>query len=138
MARTFALAAERLGHRESARELRQQQNRVFERHLEWVPEDARARILLANNYAWLGSQADAMRELQRAVALRPNDSNILYNAACLYGILQMKVEALRLLKRVNEVGYSRWDWVARDPDLVCLHDDPEFRKLVGLSERPAS
>jgi serine/threonine protein kinase len=134
----FALAAERLGHRESARELRQQQNRVFERHLEWVPEDARARILLANNYAWLGSQADAMRELQRAVALRPNDSNILYNAACLYGILQMKVEALRLLKRVNEVGYSRWDWVARDPDLACLHDDPEFRKLVGLSERPAS
>jgi serine/threonine protein kinase/Flp pilus assembly protein TadD len=133
----FALAAERLGQTESARQLRQQQNRVFDRHLEWVPEDARARILLASNYAWLGNQADAMRELQRAVALRPNDSNILYNAACVYGILQEKAEALGLLKRAREVGYSNWDWVARDPDLACLQSDPEFRKLVGLNERPA-
>ena len=127
----FALAAERLEQPESARQLRQQQNRVFERHLEWVPEDARAHILLASNYAWLGNQADALRELQKAVALRPNDSNILYNAACVYGLLQKKDEALALLTRAGEAGFSNWDWVARDPDLACLQGDPEFRKLVG-------
>jgi hypothetical protein len=24
------------------------------------------------------------------------------------------------------------NWIAKDSDLDCLHDDPEFRKIVGL------
>jgi len=126
----FQLAAERLGQPESARQLRQQQNHVFERHLEWVPEDARARILLASNYGWLGNEAEAMRELQRAVALRPNDSNILYNAACAYGTLKKSAEALAMLKRSAEAGLSAWQWWSRDPDLACLHGTPEFQRLI--------
>jgi len=133
----FLLAAERLGHLESARQLRQQQNRVFERHLEWVPEDTRARILLASNYAWVGNEVEAMRELQKAVALRPNDSNILYNAACVYGVLQKADDALALLKRAGEAGLSASDWWARDPDLACLHGNPEFQRLIEEAKRKA-
>jgi len=133
----FSLAAERLGQPEVARQLRQQQNRVIERHLEWVPEDARARILTASNYGWLGNEAEAMRELQRAVALRPNDSNILYNAACVYGTLQRSAEALAMLKRAAEAGLSAWQWWARDPDLACLHGSPEFQVLIEEAKRKA-
>jgi hypothetical protein len=57
-------------------------------------------------------------------------------AACTYGILGRKAEALDTLKKAFAAGYSNQNWVARDSDLDCLHDDPEFRKLVGLSEAP--
>jgi serine/threonine protein kinase len=133
----FMTAAERLGQTESVCQLRRQHRRALESHLEWVPEDARARILLACNYASLGNEEAAMRELQKSLALRPNDSNTLYNAACLYGMLQKKAEALTLLKRAGEAGLSKWDWVARDPDLACLQGDTEFQRLIEEGKRKA-
>jgi len=126
-----------VGQLEKARSLRQQQRGALERHLEWVPDDVRARILLANSYAFLGNETEAVRELQRAVALRPNDANILYNAACTYGILQKKEEALALLRRAKENGWSNIKWAARDPDLACLHGDPEFQQLIKQDQPKA-
>jgi len=55
---------------------------ALENHLKHVPEDARARILLGANYARLGREQDALRELNLAVTLRANEASILYNAAC--------------------------------------------------------
>ncbi|MNC97550.1 hypothetical protein D3C83_152450 [compost metagenome] len=72
-----------------------------------------------------------MTELERSVAMRPNDANILYNAACTYGVMGKKEEALNLARRTIEVGYTNTPWMARDPDLACLHDDPEFQRLCG-------
>jgi hypothetical protein len=43
-----------------------------------------------------------------------------------------------MLKKAFAAGYGNRHWAARDPDLDCLHDDPEFQKLVGLNERSAS
>jgi len=131
----FFAAAEHLGQMELARRLRQQQIHAIERHLEWVPDDVRARILLAADHAFFQNEADAMRELQKAVALRPNDALILYNAACVYGILQNRSEAMAFLKRARTVGWSKWDWVARDPDLACLQDDPEFQQFIAEGQR---
>jgi len=122
----------RLGREEDAGRLRQKQLKAMELHLERVPEDVRARILLAASYASLGREADAVRELQMALALRPNDPNIQYNAACTYGCLQKKAEALALLRKAKECGFSTMEWAARDPDLACLHGDPEFQKVVGM------
>jgi tetratricopeptide (TPR) repeat protein len=129
----FELSLERLGRRGEANQLAERQRRALEQQLEMVPEDVRARMLLANRYASLGRNEDAIRELQIAVTMRPKDSNILYNAACTYGILQKKVEAISLLKRAIEAGYRNIDWFARDPDLQCLHGDAEFEALVGHS-----
>ena len=28
-------------------------------------------------------------------------------------------------------GFSDFDWMQKDPDLNILHDDPEYKKLVG-------
>lgn len=49
-----------------------------------------------------------------------------------------KVEALETLKKAFAAGYGNPNWAAKDPDLSCLHEDHEFQKLVGLSERTAS
>ena len=124
----------RLGRDKEASALRERHQRALELHLGRVPEDVRARILVAALYAELGRESDAIRELQMALVLRPNDGNILYNAACTYGLLQKKEEALTLLRKAKESGFATMEWAARDPDLACLHDDPEFQQLVGLED----
>jgi serine/threonine protein kinase/Flp pilus assembly protein TadD len=134
----YGNALERLGRKEEADRLRTRMTGVLRQQLELVPEDVRARILLASNLAFSGEEEESVRQLQTAVALRPNDGNILYNAACTYGVLGRKAEALETLKKAFAAGYGLRDWAAKDSDLDCLHDDPEFRKLVGLSEASAS
>jgi serine/threonine protein kinase/Flp pilus assembly protein TadD len=130
----FLLSLERLGRKKEAEQLRDRMTRVLRQQLEVVPEDVRARILLATNLGYCGEAEESVRHLQTAVALRPNDGNTLYNAACTYGVLARRPEALETLKKAVAAGYGNLNWAARDSDLDCLHDDPEFRKLVGLSE----
>lgn len=125
----------RLGQTEAARNLHQRRMRVLEQQLERVPEDVRARILLASSFASAGDEGPATRELQIAVALRPNDSNILYNAACAYAKLQKKLEALDMLERSQACGFGNTDWWTRDPDLTCLRDEPKFHEILAKSGR---
>ncbi len=130
-------SVERLGQVEASREIRKRLARVLQQQLELVPEDVRARVLLSAQYASFGDEAAATRELQIAVALRPNDSNILYNAACTYGIFGRKKEALEMLQRGIAAGYHNFDWIARDSDLACLREEPEFKRMLEEGQRKA-
>ena len=129
----FVVSLDRLGRKVEATRVRERQGRALERQLELVPDDVRARILLAVQYASIGRSDDAVAQLQRAVHLRPDDGNTLYNAACVYGILGRAAEALDMVRRALAAGYSNFDWVRRDPDLALLQNDAEFRALVGLT-----
>jgi non-specific serine/threonine protein kinase len=131
-------ALDRLGRKKESEHVRERMIKVIRQQLELVPEDVRARILLAANLAYFRQDEDeCIRHLQTAVALRPGDANTLYNAACTYGILGKKAKALEIFKRALGAGYSNLNWAANDSDLDCLHNDPEFQKLVGSSEGPA-
>ncbi len=121
---------ERLGRKNSAAALRVKHAKTLERQIEIVPEDARARVLLAGTYVEDGRLAEATELLRRATELRPDDANIHYNAACVYGLLADKPKALAALKKATELGYSNWDWISRDTDLACLQGDPEFERLI--------
>ncbi len=134
----FRLCLERSGQVIESERLRVRMDVVLRKQLETVPEDVRARILLSSSLAKANEADEAIRHLQTAVALRPNDGNTLYNAACTYGALKRKTDALETLKRAISAGYGNLNWAARDSDLDCLHDDAEFRKLVGLSDTAAS
>ncbi len=125
----------RLGKNEDEARLRQKHNSVLQQQLQWVPEDVRARMLLATNYAFFNHREEAVRELQKAVSLRPFDANLLYNAACAYGIMQMKEEAFAMLKESVLKGFWNMEWVVRDPDLKVLNDDPEFLKFLEEHRR---
>jgi non-specific serine/threonine protein kinase len=122
---------EKLGRKKDTERYRERMREVLRQQLEVVPEDVRARILLSSNLAWTGEADEAVRHLQTAVALRPGDPNTLYNAACTYGVLGRKAEALETFKKAVLAGYGNPNWAAKDSDLACLHDDPEFQKLVG-------
>ncbi|MGI9103516.1 MAG: protein kinase domain-containing protein [Terriglobales bacterium] len=125
------VASDRVGDKEKARHLRERLKAALDQQLALVPEDVRARVLLASNLAWFGQNDEAVQALQIAVALRPNDANILYNAACTYGILQKKREALDLLKRLAAMGHLNKGYTKQDSDLDCLHGDAEFEGLVA-------
>jgi len=133
----------RLGRIKEAEHITSKLLKVLRQQLELVPEDVRARILLATNLARSREDADeSIRHLQTAVALRPGDPNTLYNAACTYGILGKKAEALETLRKAFAAGYGNPNWASKDSDFDCLHDDPEFIKLVGADgpsdSKPAS
>jgi non-specific serine/threonine protein kinase len=125
----YTNALDRLGKNDKARRFREMEVLILERQLETVPEDVRARVLLAADYANLGRKEDAVRHAEMAVALRPSDGNVLYNAACTYGVLGRKSDALAMIRRAKEAGYANTDWPHIDPDLACIHDDPEFKSL---------
>ena len=128
-----------LGEIERADKLRQRRLTALEQQIDLVPEDVRARILLACDHAYFGNKTDAAQQLEKAVAMRPNDANTLYNAACAYGILEMKAEALAMLKRAAQSGFSDIEWASRDMDLACLRDDEEFKRLIaGKPRQPGS
>ena len=134
----YEQALERLDRKKDADAIRERYGKVLRHQLELVPEDVRARILLATLLAHIGDEADeSIRHLQTAVALRPGDSNTLYNAACTYGVLGKKAESLETLKKAFAAGFGNRFWAAKDADLACLRDEPEFRKLVGLSDSAA-
>ena len=102
---------------------------VYEQHLKKVPEDARARVLLAGDYAQQGRLDDASREANMAMMLRPDDSMILYNTACVFSAMNNKPDALIAIKKAWESGYRDATWTRQDPDLALLHGDPEFERL---------
>jgi serine/threonine protein kinase/cytochrome c-type biogenesis protein CcmH/NrfG len=128
-------ALERVGRKKEVEQMRERLVRVLRQQLELVPEDVRARILLAANLAYFSQHSEeAVRHLQTAVALRPGDANTLYNAACAYGVMGKKREALETLKKSFASGYGNASWAAKDSDLACIHDDPDFRELVDLKD----
>src|SRR5258705_13515 len=122
-----------LGKKDAHRNLLLRRIGALENHLKQVPEDARARVLMATDYAELGRVDDAIRELNMAITLRANEASILYNAACTYAILKRKREALETIKKAWEAGFKDSVWARGDPDLALLHDDPEFLRLYPLA-----
>ena len=118
-----------LGKDDAVRNVRMRRITVLEEHLKKMPEDARARIHLATEYANTNRNDDAKREADLAIVLRPTDATVLYNAACVFCLMKQKPEALEALEKAWEAGFKDATWARRDPDLSLLHGDPEFERL---------
>jgi tetratricopeptide (TPR) repeat protein len=125
-----------LGKDESRRNFMQRRVATLERHVTEVPEDARARVILAADYAVMGRHEEAIRETNLAILLRPNEATVLYNAACNFCLLKKTPEALDALRKAWDAGFKDPDWARRDPDLAILHSDPEFERLYPERQAP--
>ena len=118
-----------LGKDDQLRNVRHRRIQALEDHLKDVPEDARARTILSSDYVAVNRVDDAHREVNLAMALRPNEATVLYNIACTYSTLNKKAEALEAVTKAWNAGFKDADWARRDPDLALLHGDPEFERL---------
>jgi non-specific serine/threonine protein kinase len=127
-----------MGKKDEYRNLLLRRIVALENHLKQVPEDARARILLAADYAELDRVEDAIKELNLAITLRANEASILYNAACTFALLRRKAEAMDALRKAWEAGFKDSTWARRDPDLSILHGEAEFDKLYPAASSPGA
>lgn len=118
-----------LGKKDALANFLHRQIAVFEAHIRKVPEDARARVLLAACFAQIGRFEEAKREADLAIALRPDDTMVLYNVACALCLANKPEDALIALRRSKETGNRSAAWVRNDPDLAMLHGHPEFEAL---------
>jgi serine/threonine protein kinase/tetratricopeptide (TPR) repeat protein len=118
-----------LGKKEAYQNFRYRSMAIFEAHLRKAPDDARARVLVADDYAAMGRVDDAKREADLAMMLCPDDAMILYNVACLFCGMGRIDEAMDAIRKAFEKGYHDAGWARRDPDLAPLLGHPEFDRL---------
>jgi serine/threonine protein kinase/Flp pilus assembly protein TadD len=126
-----------LGKEEALKYVMQRRQVALETQLKEVPEDARARVLLATSYATMGRTEDAIREAKMAVTLRANEATVLYNAACVFCLLKMKREAMDSIRKAWEAGFKDAVWARSDPDLSLIHGEPEFERMYPSREAAA-
>jgi adenylate cyclase len=98
------------------------------------PDDARARLIYANQLGRAGQKEDAIRESTKALVLSPGDPMMLYNAACMYVSLGEPDRAIEALSQAVEAGYTNFGWMQNDPDLIPLREHPEFVALMRLMQ----
>ncbi|MDH5234869.1 MAG: protein kinase [Gemmatimonadota bacterium] len=103
---------------------------VIERHLELNPDDARAITMAAVCCSRLGDRTRGLEWARLATLADPEDASVCYNVACLLALEGETTRALDNLERAFRVGFARQDWVAHDPDLESLRDDPRFQALI--------
>jgi tetratricopeptide (TPR) repeat protein len=123
-----------LGRTEEADVVYRRLLEIMPNYLLQNPDDARARLIYANQLGRAGLRDDAIREGTKALVLSPGDPMMLYNAACMYVSLGESQRALDALRQAVEAGYTNVGWMQNDPDLVSLRDDPEFVALLQLMQ----
>ncbi len=119
-----------LGRKEEAETVYAQWLALMPNYLLQNPDDARARLMFASELGRVGRREEAVREGTKALVLSPGDPVMLYNAACLYASLQEPDRAIDALNQAFEAGYTNVGWLKNDPDLVSLHDRPEFQAML--------
>jgi len=85
----------------------------------------------ARGLAAEGRFAEAIEEQQEAIAIVPGEDQLIYGLARLYARAGDAVNAVATLRDAIERN-ARWrELAATQADFDGIHDDPEFRRLIG-------
>ena len=95
------------------------------------PEGSRPAQLAAAAAARLGDRAEAVRWIERAMWIDPDDGQAQYNVACAWALLGEQDRALDVLESwAKHRGVLARNWLERDPDLDPLRSHPRYAKLI--------
>lgn len=72
----------------------------------------------------------ALEVLQNMRLLQPNNPQIYYNIACIYGKLNNLDESIIWLKQAIEKGFHNWDLIKKDPDLASIRNTSFVNELI--------
>ena len=87
--------------------------------------------ILAELVSQKGDLKRAVSLDRRLVSLLSEDPLARYNLGCSLAKAGHQQEAIDALSQAILLGYDDLDHLEVDPDLVSLHDTPEFRNLLG-------
>jgi adenylate cyclase len=110
-----------------------------EEQLKLHPENSRPAQLGAATLASLGEKEQALKWLQRAKLIDPDDNNARYNAACTYAQLGEIDQAIEMLEEWGKhCGAEQEMWFLHDSDLDPVRDHPRYSALLEkFRDRPA-
>jgi serine/threonine protein kinase/Flp pilus assembly protein TadD len=94
-----------------------------------TPEDALLLAALGGYYAAVGKPSLSPPLLRQAVALQPDDPDVLFRAGEGYEIIHQRDPAIRLVARSIALGYHVSE-LNRSPELASLRADPKFQQAL--------
>ncbi len=124
------MSYEKLKDKENLRETIQRAALFYPNYLMRNPDDARARQFYAFTLKRLGRLEEAKEEMHKSLQPNPNDLIIIYNLACFNALLGDKAGAIENLKKAINNGFENYNYIKHDPDLYCLHKEPDFIELM--------
>ena len=133
-----------LGRKEEAEKYARLGLARAEEALRLHPEGSRPAQLAAPTAAMMGDRAEAIRWIDRAMWIDPNDAQAQYNVACAWAILGETDRALDMLESWSKAGGClAKNWLERDPDLTSIRANCRYKELLDeidarSSERAAS
>jgi len=124
------MVCERLNNEKERDEITEKALLFYPEYLEKNPDDSRARIFYAQLLVRNNKVEQAKIETTTALDLSPNDAIMLYNAACVYSIIDEKQLAIKTLENAVAGGFEHFDWIKRDPDLENIWKEPAYLELI--------
>jgi len=124
------MVCERLNNEKEREEITEKALQFYPGYLEKNPDDSRARIFYAQLLVRNEKVEQAKIETTTALDLSPNDAIMLYNAACVYSIIDEKQLAIKTLENAVAGGFEHFDWIKRDPDLENIRKDNSYLELI--------
>ena len=124
----LAIAYERLSDLEKAGNARNHEIALLEQVVQNAPRDAVAQATLGLLYAKKRIPDKAIPRIQSALALSPDDANVLENVGEAYEDLEDRTQALQYIQKCVQKGYALADLRAI-PDLQRLLSDPNFHAV---------
>jgi len=119
-----------LGRDDQADASYRRQVKLVEQHLELNPDDARACILGASSSANIKDAERAAQYAERAIAVDPEDPMLLYNVACMYGVLGRIEDCLNALEQAVSKGWGDKSWLEHDSDLNSIRTLPRYQAII--------
>jgi len=117
------------GRRPEASELYRKAIALARSTLQVNPKDSGALACVASYSAMLGDRGPALSALQQALAISPNDTDVMFRAALVYNHFDQREQTLEWVRKATAGGFSR-STVRDTPDFGQLQQDPSFRALV--------
>jgi len=93
------------------------------------PEYVDALQLLGDHYTQRGRYTDGLQVDERLARLEPESPLVFYNLACSYSLTDQFDHAALALEKALQLGYTDFNWLARDPDLKKFRQQPAYRDI---------
>lgn len=93
------------------------------------PDYVDALQLLGDHYTQRGRFAEGLKVDERLVRLEPQSPLVFYNLACSYSLTGQFDRAALALEKAIQLGYRDFNWLAKDPDLKKLRQQPVYQEI---------
>lgn len=119
-----------LGDSDSAKDNAREGLRRAKAFLDLNPDEYRAQNMGAFALHILGKDTEAKTWMEDSMQNSPRNSVLTYNAASFYAMTGDVDKSLHYLTRAADTGCLNINWLAEDPDLKLLQEDPRFKVLI--------